>query len=189
MVKRALAALTVAAFLTLVIDVVGSHHSAVSLVPGAVFVLLATAGYAWAAERAARWPAYVHIALLLLVAYVVFVSSEGSVGATLMLVVVVSESVLLLPLPAVVVVVVLVPFVHTGMSMSDGLREGLGLLGAAAFAAVVTTLLRARAARRAPSWPRRTRGCASTPCRPSSWPRRRSATGWRGTSTTASGTR
>ena len=58
-----------------------------------------------------------------------------------MLVVVVSESVLLLPLPAVVVVVALVPFVHAGMSMTDGLREGLGLLGAAAFAAVVTTLL------------------------------------------------
>ena len=123
--KRALAALTVAAFLTLVVDVVGSDRSAVSLVPGAAFALLATAGYAWAADRAGRWPAYLHIALLLAVGYVVFVLSEASVGASLML----------------VVVVLLVPFAHAGMSMSDGLREGLGLLGAAAFAAVVTTLL------------------------------------------------
>jgi signal transduction histidine kinase len=140
-VKRALAALTVAAFLTLVVDVVGSDRSAVSLLPGVAFALLATFGYAWAADRAGHGPAYLHVALLLAVGYVVFVFSEASVGASLMLVVVVSESVLLLPLPAVVVVVALVPFAHAGMSMTDGLREGLGLLGAAAFAAVVTTLL------------------------------------------------
>jgi signal transduction histidine kinase len=53
----------------------------------------------------------------------------------------VSQSVVLLPLPAAVVVVAVVPFAHTGMAFSEGLREGLGLLGAAVFAAVVTKLL------------------------------------------------
>src|SRR6185312_3681104 len=48
---------------------------------------------------------------------------------------------LLLPVPAAAVVVAVVPFFHVGMSPRDGLREGLGLLAAAAFAAVVTKLL------------------------------------------------
>jgi signal transduction histidine kinase len=140
-VKRALAALTVGAFLTLVVDVVGSGRSAVSLLVGAVFLLLATVGYEWVSRRPGRWTAYLYVVILLLVGYAVFGVSGASVGATLMLVVLVSQSVLLLPVPAVVVVLAIVPFVHVGMSVGEGLREGLGVLAAVAFAAVVTKLL------------------------------------------------
>jgi hypothetical protein len=63
------------------------------------------------------------------------------VGATLLLLVLVAQSVLLLPLPAAAVVTALVPLVHAGMGWADFARNGLGLLGAAVFTAVVTALL------------------------------------------------
>ncbi|HEX5997159.1 MAG TPA: sensor histidine kinase [Jiangellales bacterium] len=138
--KRALAALTVGAFLTLVVDVVGSGRSAVSLVFGAAFLLLATVGFEWVCRRRGRWPAYLYVIALLLLGFAVFAVS-ASVGATLLLVVLASQSVLLLPLRAVVVVLAIVPLVHVPMSLRDGLREGLGLLAAVVFAAVVTKLL------------------------------------------------
>ncbi|HEX2773005.1 MAG TPA: sensor histidine kinase [Micromonosporaceae bacterium] len=139
--KRALAGLTVGAFLTLVVDVVASGRSAVSLVVGAAFLLLATVGFELVGRRPGGWRAYLYVLALLMLGYAVFVVSEASVGATLLLVVLVSQSVLLLPLPAVVAVLAIVPLVHVGMSFSAGLREGLGLLAAVVFAAVVTKLL------------------------------------------------
>lgn len=138
--KRALAALTVAAYLTLVIDVVGEHRPAFSLLPGAAFVIAATLGFVWVERRRARWLAYAHIVVLFLLGLAVF-AADASVGATLLLVVLVSQTVLLLPLPAVVAVVAIVPLFHAGMSFTEGLREGLGLFAAALFAAVVTKLL------------------------------------------------
>jgi signal transduction histidine kinase len=147
-VKRALAALTVAAFVTLVVDVVAAHRSVVSLGPAVAFVLAATFGVGPVERRAGRWPRYAYIAALFLLGGAVFASSGASVGATLMLVVLVSLTTLLLPVPAVVVVVGLVPFFHAGMGLAEGLREGLGLLAAAVFAAVLTKLLlREQAAR------------------------------------------
>ncbi|WP_213457129.1 histidine kinase [Rhizomonospora bruguierae] len=138
---RALAALTLAAYLTLVIDVVGAHRPALALAPGTAFLVAATLGFEWARRRAARWPAYAYVLALLLLGYAVFVASDVSVGAILLLVVLVSQAVLLLPLPAAAVVVAIVPFFHTGMALADGLREGLGLLAVAVFAAVLTKLL------------------------------------------------
>ncbi|GAA1862950.1 sensor histidine kinase [Asanoa iriomotensis] len=147
--KRALAALTVAAFVTLVVDVVAAHRSAVSLGPAVAFVLAATFGIGPVERRPERWPRYAYIVLLFMLGGAVFTSSGASVGATLMLVVLVSQTTLLLPMPAVVVVVALVPFFHAGMAFAEGLREGLGLLAAAVFAAVLTRLLlREQAARR-----------------------------------------
>lgn len=52
--KRALAVLTVGAFLTLVVDVHGSGGPALSLVPGGAFVLLAIAGFEWVRPRGVR---------------------------------------------------------------------------------------------------------------------------------------
>jgi signal transduction histidine kinase len=72
----------------------------------------------------------------------VFSTGSAGVGATLLLMVLVSQSVLLLPLPAAVVVTLVVPLVHLGMSWGDLLRNGMGVLAAAAFTAVVTELLR-----------------------------------------------
>jgi signal transduction histidine kinase len=141
-VKRALAALTLGAFLALVVDVLGSGRSAALLVPGAAFAILATAGFGWLTR--ARRPAvaaYGYVAVLLGLGFAAFGSAGASVGTTLLLVVLASQSVLLLPLPAAVVVVALIPLVHVGMPLTEGLRESLGLLTAVAFAAVVTKLL------------------------------------------------
>lgn len=147
--KWALAVLTVAAFLTLVIDAVVGHGSAVVLVPGAAFTLTATLGFAWVDRHRTRWVAYLHVVVLFLLCFATFVGS-ASVGAVLQVIVLVSQAVLLLPLPAVAVLVVVTPFFHSGMALADGLREGLGQLAAAAFAAVLTKLVvreqRARAA-------------------------------------------
>ncbi|MEV4538559.1 sensor histidine kinase [Asanoa sp. NPDC049518] len=139
--RRALAALTVAAFVTLVVDVVAGHRSAVSLAPAVAFVLAATLGFGPVERNLRRWPRYAYIVALFLLGGAVFTASGGYVGAALLLVVLVSQTTLLLPLPAVVVVVVLVPFFHTGMAFAEGLREGLGLFAAAVFAAVLTKLL------------------------------------------------
>ena len=107
--KRALAALTVAAFLTLVIDVAGGHRSAASLVPGAAFVLARhrSASPGWtgggrAGRRTRTW------SCCSCSVYAVFARRRPRSAPTLLLVVLVSQSVLLLPLPAVVVVVALV---------------------------------------------------------------------------------
>ncbi|MFG3602479.1 sensor histidine kinase [Micromonospora chersina] len=139
--KRALAVLTVGAFLTLAIDVVGSGGWAVPLLVAGAFVLLATLGFRWVSRYPGTWRAYAYAFVGLLLGYAVFGTSGASVGGTLFFVVLVSQSVLLLPLPAVAVVVALVPLVHAGMSFRAGLREGVGLLAAAIFAAVLTKLL------------------------------------------------
>jgi signal transduction histidine kinase len=135
-----MAALTVAAFLTVLIDVAGGSRPAGSLIPAALFLVLAVFGFPWTARRGVRWH-YAYVVGLFLVGYAVFVVSEASLGATLMLVVLVSQSVLLLPTVAVTALVLVLPLFHVGMALDEGLREGLGLLAAAIFAAVVTKLL------------------------------------------------
>jgi signal transduction histidine kinase len=140
-VQRALALLTVGAFLALVVGVLGSSRSALLLVPGAAFLVLATGGFAWVTRTRRPVLRYVYVAVLLGLGLVAFDVAGPSVGTTLLLVVLASQSVLLLPVPAAVVVVVLIPLVHVGMPFTEGLREGLGLLTAVAFAAVVTKLL------------------------------------------------
>jgi signal transduction histidine kinase len=133
-----MAALTVAAFLTLLVDVGGGHRDGVALLPGFLFAVAATLGFAWVERRGFR---YAYVATLVGLGFAVFVLSAASVGATLMLVVLVIQATLLLPVAAVAVVVVLLPFFHTGMALAEGLREGVGLFAVGAFAAVVTKLL------------------------------------------------
>ncbi|XVV15822.1 sensor histidine kinase [Actinoplanes sp. CA-131856] len=146
--KAAMAALTVAAFVTLLVDVGGGSRAAVALVPGAVFLVLATGGYEWVTRKARTRLSYAYVIVLFVCGFAVFVVSEASVGATLMLVVLVIQATLTLPLAAVAVVVVLLPLFHAGMALSEGVREGLGLFAAAVFAAVLTKLLmREQAAR------------------------------------------
>lgn len=138
--KRALTVLCVGAFLTLVVDTAGSGGSWLAVVLGASFLLSATVLFHFVWPFAGQWPAYLYVAFVLLHGYAMFVAAS-TVGSTLLLVVLVSQSVLLLPMRVAVVVVAIVPFAHLGMSPRDGLREGLGLLAAAVFAAVVTKLL------------------------------------------------
>jgi signal transduction histidine kinase len=140
-VQRALAVLTVGAFFALAVDVLGSGRSAVVLVPGAAFLVLATAGFAWVTRAHRPLMAYAYVALLFGLGVAAFGVAGPSTGSTLLLVVLASQSVLLLPTPAAVVVVALIPLVHVGMPFAQGLQEILGLLAAVAFAAVVTKLL------------------------------------------------
>jgi signal transduction histidine kinase len=141
-VKRALAVLTVGAFLTIVIGAAGSSHPVASVTLGAIFALLAIVGFDRVQRQRRALLSYAYVAVQLVLGYALFGASGAGVGSTLLLVVLVSQAVLLLPLPAVVVVVGLVPLMHIGMSWWAGIREGLGTLAAMAFAAVVTELLR-----------------------------------------------
>ena len=177
----ALTLLTGGALLTLVLGVVGGGDPVAVLPLGAAFALLATLGFRWVLARGRRWWSAAYVLVGLVLASVVFALAPG-VGGTLFLIVLVSQCVLLLPLPATIVVIAMVPMVHAGMPLVDGLREGLGTLVAVVFAAVVTELLR-REQRDAP----RARGRAAS--RSSTSPPPRSATGWPATSTTGSGTR
>jgi signal transduction histidine kinase len=135
-----MAALTVAAFLTLLVDVAGQSRPATALAPAAAFLFAATLGFEWVSRRSRRF-AFAYVAGLFVLGFTAFVLSHASVGATLMLVVLVIQTALLLPTPALVAVVALLPFFHTGMDLAEGVREGLGLFAAAVFAAVVTKLL------------------------------------------------
>jgi signal transduction histidine kinase len=139
-VRRALAVLSVGGFLTLAVDTIGSDGSWLSLALGAVYVLVATVGFNRVSGGSPAWAVHAYVDVQLLLGFAIFVNSP-SVGATLLLVVLVSQSVVLLPLPAVAVVVAVIPFFHVGMPWREALREGLGLLAAAVFAAVVTKLL------------------------------------------------
>jgi signal transduction histidine kinase len=139
-VTRALAILTGAAFVTLLLGVLGSGRPMWGLAVGAVFTLLAVAGFAWVRRRTLPW-AVAYVAAALALAYTVF-SADPGVAATLFVVVVVSQAVLLLPLPAAALVVALTPLVHLGMAPTEWLREGFGTLASAVFAAVITELLR-----------------------------------------------
>lgn len=137
----ALTLLTGGALLTLVLGVVGGGDPVAVLPLGAAFALLATLGFRWVLARGRRGWSAAYVLVGLVLASVVFALAPG-VGGTLFLIVLVSQCVLLLPLPATIVVIAMVPMVHTGMPLVDGLREGLGTLVAVVFAAVVTELLR-----------------------------------------------
>ncbi|WP_196279311.1 sensor histidine kinase [Catellatospora vulcania] len=145
---QALHALTVAAYLTLVAGAAVAeppvsmpHHPVAAVVLGAVYAAAATAGFARVRHTSRRGLRIAYIVVQLLLGYAVFVTSGAMVGAILLLLVLVSQSVLLLPLRGALVVGGLVPFAHLGMEWRAGLREGLGMLAAAAFAAVLTHLI------------------------------------------------
>ncbi|GAA2340994.1 sensor histidine kinase [Dactylosporangium salmoneum] len=137
--NRALDALTGAAFLALAVGVSDAGHPVAALVAGLVYLALATVGFGWVRGRGRRW-ALVYVGVQLALGYAVFVLSGATVGAVLLQLVLVSQTVLLLSLRGAAVVVCLVPFAHLGMAWRDGLREGVGMLAAAVFAAVLPYL-------------------------------------------------
>jgi signal transduction histidine kinase len=144
-VTRALAVLTIAALLTLMVEATVVEQPLLTITVAAVYSAVAIIGYGWIdrqppPRRRALGVAFVAVQLPL--GYLMFSASTSGVGSTLLLMVLVSQSVLLLPLPGVVLVTAAVPLVHVGMSWGDGLRNALGILAAAVFTAVVTELLR-----------------------------------------------
>jgi hypothetical protein len=157
-VNRVLAVLTGGAFLTLVLEVTDAsrplpYGPRAPQLLGLVFTLLATVGFAWV--RRVEWPrgrvrAIAYVIVQWVLGMLLFVAGSAGVGATLMLLILVSQSVLLLPLPGAALVTAATPLAHLGMAWRDGIREGLGMLVAAVFAAVLTELtVRERRARAA----------------------------------------
>lgn len=138
--KRALDALTVAAYLTLFAGADDAHNPLAAVVLGGVYAAVAVFGFAWVQRRARTGLSVAYVIVQFHLGAVVFVLS-GATGGILLLLILVSQSVLLLPLPAAIVIVAALPLVHLGMQWRDGLREGLGTLAAAAFAAVLTYLM------------------------------------------------
>jgi signal transduction histidine kinase len=138
---RALAVLVAAAFLTLAGGLLADGSSLWSLVPAALFTLLATAGFEWVRRQKRNVVNACYVVLQLVIGYATFGMSGAAVGSVLLLVVLVSQSVLILPTRWVIAVVAVVPLVHVGMDVRSGIREGLGTLAAAVFAAVLTQLL------------------------------------------------
>ncbi len=142
---RALAVLTCGAFLTLAAEATALERPLPPIAAALVFSLLATLGFRWVERqeppRRLRL-AGLYVVMALPLSFLVFALGAPGVGSTLLLLVLVSQSVLLLPLPAAALVTAVVPLVHLGMPMADGLRVMLGTYVAAAFTAVVTELLR-----------------------------------------------
>jgi signal transduction histidine kinase len=144
-VTRALVVLTCGAFLTLVAEATAMDHPLAIISLAGVYAALAVVGFGWIERQAPSRRlalALIYVAVQLPLGYLLFGVAGTGVGATLLLMVLVSQSVLLLPLPGAALVTAAIPLVHLGMSWGDGLRNGLGMLAAAAFTAVVTELLR-----------------------------------------------
>ncbi len=144
-VNLALAVLAGTGYVTLLFELPRLSHPVEAAVLGLVYALVAVLLFRWIDAQEARRrriAAAAHIPVLFVLGYLVYGAGEAGVGATLLVMVLVSQSVLLLPLPAAGLVVVLLPFFHVGMTLVDGLANGLPLFGAAVFTAVVTELLR-----------------------------------------------
>ena len=141
---RALAALTLLALLTVVVESTDDPHPLLAIALGVTYAAHALAALPWLAGQPVPrryWLTAGHVCLQLPLGVLLFGAADAGVGATLLLLVLVSQCVLLLPLPAAAVVTAMVPLVHLGMGWADFARQGLGLLGAAVFTAVVTALL------------------------------------------------
>ncbi|NUR15138.1 MAG: sensor histidine kinase [Dermatophilaceae bacterium] len=103
-------------------------------VVGAAFVVWTAVGYRWALVRA-RAASVAYLASALVLGFVTFDLAGPGVGSTVLLVLVVVQAVLLLPVGWALGVAAMVPLVHVGMPMADGLRQVLstGLACAVAF--------------------------------------------------------
>lgn len=138
--ERALAALTVVALVTVLAEATDRPDPVPGYLVAVLCAALVLVALRWLEGRG-RAVAVAYVAVQLALAFAVSSLAGPGVGATLLFCLLVAQTVRMLPLPAAVVVVAVAPLTHVGMSWADGLREGLGLLAAAAFTAVVTVLL------------------------------------------------
>jgi signal transduction histidine kinase len=138
-VNRALPTLAVAALLVMLLEAAPSGRWQLAGALGAAFVLWSVAGFRWARARG-RVAALGYLAVALALGFLVFDAAGAGVGSTVLLVLVVVQGVMLLPLGWSVVVAAVVPLVHVGMPMADGLREVVSTGLACAFAFVLAAL-------------------------------------------------
>ncbi|MGI5130711.1 sensor histidine kinase [Pseudonocardia sp. CA-107938] len=137
--RWALAALTVAAFLTFGLEATTGPVPVLALGVGLLYTAVAIVGYRWvdeyAGSRRRSW-AIAFVGWQLLIGYATFGTEPGT-GATLLICVLIAQTVHLLGVLPAVVLVAVTPLVHLGMDMGEGLRAGAGSLIAGAFTAVV----------------------------------------------------
>jgi signal transduction histidine kinase len=136
--------LALVGFVTAAVEAVSVGRPLPAVPVQAVFVAVALAGFPLVQRRRGRYGAALrtlYIVVLFLLGFASY-TTVSPTGSTLLLLVVVAQAVLLLPLWAAAIVTALVPLVHVGMALGDGLRNGFGTLAAAAFTAVITELLR-----------------------------------------------
>lgn len=137
---RALAVLTVVAYLTLPLEAASAEQLVPTLLTGLAYSALAILGFRFVEGRSLGW-AVAYVGVQLALGFAVFSLSDAAVGAVLLLVVLVSQSVLLLPLPVAACVAAVVPLVHLGMRWPHVLGQGLATLAVTTFTVVVTELL------------------------------------------------
>ena len=137
--NRALPILAVAAWLVMLLESAPRDDVVLPGVLGAVYVGWTVFGYRWA-QRRRRAAAVGYLLSALALGFVVFDVAGAGVGSTLLLLVVVVQAVMLLPLVWAAVVTLLVPCVHVGMPMADGLRQVAATALACAFAFVLAAL-------------------------------------------------
>jgi signal transduction histidine kinase len=137
--SRALVALSGASLIALLLGLGRSPYPAAAVVLALLFTALATAGFTWARARSLRIRA-AYFAVQLPLGVLVFGIAGATTGGALMLVVLVIQAVLALPLGWALLVAALTPLAHAGMPGPDAVREGAGMLAAAAFAVVLTLL-------------------------------------------------
>jgi signal transduction histidine kinase len=130
---RALVVLTCAAFVVVVLEVVNAPQALLAVGLAGVYSVFAIVGFRLVAKRP-RLVAAGYVAVQLLLGFVVFGVAGPGVGATLLLLVLVIQAVLLLPIRWAVVVALLVPLVHVGMGLVEGLREMASMVVAVGFA-------------------------------------------------------
>src|SRR6478609_5025650 len=138
-VNRALPMLAVAALFVMLLETAPHESVVLPGVLGTVYVAWSELGYRWA-QRHGRPAAVGYLLVALALGFAVFDVAGAGVGSTLLLLVVVVQAVVLLPLGWAVVVALLVPFVHVGMPMADGLRQVVATALACAFAFVLAAL-------------------------------------------------
>ncbi len=136
--RWALAALTVAAFLTFAFEATAGHNTLLAIGVGLVYTAGAIFGFRWVDDhhgpRRRAW-AIGYVLWQLLIGYATF-GTEPHTGATLLLCVLVAQTLLLLGVLPCVLMVAIQPLMHVGMEMGDGLRAAAGSLLAGAFTAV-----------------------------------------------------
>ena len=137
--NRALPMLAVAALFVMLLETAPHESVVLPGVLGTVYVAWSELGYRWA-QRHGRPAAVGYLLVALALGFAVFDVAGAGVGSTLLLLVVVVQAVVLLPLGWAVGVALLVPFVHVGMPMADGLRQVVATALACAFAFVLAAL-------------------------------------------------
>lgn len=137
--RRALVALSGAAFLVLALEVAGGTHARLALGLAGLYAVIAALGFGLVTPRG-RGLRAAYVVLQLALGFVVFGAAGAGVGVTILLLVLVVQAVLLLPIAWAAVVALLVPFVHLGMPLGEELQQMASTAVAVGFAFVLATL-------------------------------------------------